>query len=288
MGFWVTLIEQPALFTVAAALMGLLAGSFLNVVVHRLPLMLAREWREQAQAILGLPVECHSRCDLAWPRSQCPRCRQVIRAWQNIPLISYLALRGRCAQCKGAIGVRYPMVEVAAAALAVLVAWRFGPGTTALWMMLLSWGLLALSLIDAEHRLLPDYLVLPLLWLGLLLNAFELQVALVDALYGAVAGYLSLWTVFWLFKWATGKDGMGYGDFKLLALLGAWGGWQVLPLTLLLSSVLGALVGLYLLGFRGAARGTEMPFGPCLAIAGWIAVLWGDEIHASYLHMIGL
>lgn len=287
MNAWSLIVDNPPFFYSLAALLGLLVGSFLNVLVHRLPVMLERQWQQEAQEVLGLEQTTHERFDLCLPASRCPHCQHRIRAWENIPLLSYLALRGRCSACKGRISVRYPLVELASALLSLLVAWHFGPGLAALAVLLLTWGLIALSLIDADHQLLPDALVLPLLWLGLIVNASGLLVPLADAVWGAVAGYLSLWSVYWLFKLVTGKEGMGYGDFKLLAMLGAWGGWQVLPLTLMLASLAGALIGLALVRLRRAQMGAAVPFGPYLAIAGWIAVLWGDEIVASYLQLPG-
>ena len=273
-----TLARQPLFYLGCALLLGLIVGSFLNVLVHRLPIMLQQQWQAEAREVLDLPSEHPpERYDLILPASQCPHCGHRIRAWENIPLLSYLLLRGRCSSCRGAISVRYPLVELGCAALTVFVAWHLGANSAALALMLFSWGLLAMSLIDLEHRLLPDALVLPLLWLGLIVNAFELFVPLADALWGAVAGYLSLWSVFWLFKVITGKEGMGYGDFKLLALIGAWGGWQILPLTLLLSSLLGAVIGLITLRVKGLKASTPIPFGPYLAIAGWIALLWGGH-----------
>ncbi|CAM3918764.1 Type 4 prepilin-like proteins leader peptide-processing enzyme [Pseudomonas reidholzensis] len=287
MNVWTFLAAQPAYFLALATLLGLLVGSFLNVLVHRLPIMLERQWQREAQEVLELPVAEHARFDLSLPASHCPHCGHGIRAWENIPLLSYVWLRGRCSACKAAISPRYPLVELACAGLSLVVAWHFGPGVQALCALLLTWCLLALSLIDSEHQLLPDVLVLPMVWVGLMVNAFGVYVPLNEALWGAVIGYLSLWTVYWVFKLVTGKEGMGYGDFKLLALIGAWGGWQVLPLTLLLSSVVGAVIGLCLLRLRKASMGTAMPFGPYLAIAGWIAVLWGDEMYASYLQLLG-
>lgn len=287
MNAWTVIVDHPPFFLALAALLGLLVGSFLNVLAYRLPIMLERQWQREAQALLGLAQDEHTRFDLCLPASRCPHCQQPIRAWENIPLLSYLALRGRCSGCKARISPRYPLVELACALLSWLVAWHFGPGIEALAVMLLTWGLLALSLIDAEHQLLPDVLVLPLLWLGLIVNAFGLLVPLSDALWGAVAGYLSLWSVYWAFKLVTGKEGMGFGDFKLLAMLGAWGGWQILPLTLMLASLVGALVGLALVRLKRAQMGAALPFGPYLAIAGWIALLWGDEIVASYLQLLG-
>lgn len=287
MNLWTFLADQPGFFLTSAAVLGLLVGSFLNVLVHRLPLMLERQWQNEAREVLGMPVEAHERFDLCLPASHCPGCGHRIRAWENIPVVSYLALRGRCSACKGRISLRYPLVELACAGLSLVVAWHFGVSGQALLALVLTWCLLALSLIDAEHQLLPDVLVLPTLWLGLVVNAFGVFVPLADAVWGAVVGYLSLWSVYWLFRLVTGKEGLGYGDFKLLALLGAWGGWQVLPLTLLLSSVVGAVIGLCLLRLRKASLGTTMPFGPYLAIAGWIAWLWGDEIYASYMQLLG-
>ncbi|MBC3423997.1 A24 family peptidase [Pseudomonas sp. RW3S2] len=287
MNLWTFLADQPGFFLASAAVLGLLVGSFLNVLVHRLPVMLERQWQNEAREVLGMPVQAHERFDLCLPASHCPSCGHRIRAWENIPVVSYLALRGRCSACKGRISPRYPLVELACAGLSLVVAWHFGVSVQALLALVLTWCLLALSLIDAEHQLLPDVLVLPTLWLGLVVNAFGLFVPLADALWGAVVGYLSLWSVYWLFRLVTGKEGLGYGDFKLLALLGAWGGWQVLPLTLLLSSVVGAVIGLCLLRLRKGSLGTTMPFGPYLAIAGWIAWLWGDEIYASYMQLLG-
>ncbi|MCP8634031.1 A24 family peptidase [Pseudomonas mosselii] len=287
MNAWAVVIDHPPFFYALAAVLGLLVGSFLNVLAYRLPLMLERQWQREAQEVLGLPQAERERFDLCLPASRCPHCQRPIRAWENIPVLSYVALRGRCSGCKARISVRYPLVELATALLSLLVAWHFGPGMEALAVMLLTWGLIGLSLIDAEHQLLPDVLVLPLLWLGLVVNAFGLLVPLADAVWGAVAGYLSLWAVYWVFKLVTGKEGMGFGDFKLLAMLGAWGGWQVLPLTLMLASLVGALIGLTLVRLKRTQMGAALPFGPYLAIAGWIAVLWGDEIVASYLQLLG-
>ncbi|WP_321862608.1 A24 family peptidase [Pseudomonas paraveronii] len=282
------LSQQPWAFVVMALVLGLIVGSFLNVLVWRLPKMLEREWRAQAHEVLGLPGDpVGPRYNLMQPNSCCPHCNQPIRPWENIPLLSYLMLRGRCTHCREAISARYTFTELACAVISAVVAWHFGFGWQAGAVMLLSWGLLAMSLIDVDHQLLPDVLVLPLLWLGLMLNSIELLVPLPDALWGAVIGYMSLWTVFWLFKLATGKDGMGYGDFKLLALLGAWGGWQILPMTLLISSLVGVCGGLILLRRSKTQTSAPMPFGPYLAIAGWIAVLWGGQITDFYLQSVG-
>jgi leader peptidase (prepilin peptidase)/N-methyltransferase len=283
------LTAYPMAFVALALLVGLLVGSFLNVVIWRLPKMLERDWRLQAHDILGQPLDTpQPTYNLMLPHSHCPHCDHSIRAWDNIPLISYVFLRGRCSNCAASISKRYPLTELACGVLSAFIAWHFGFGWPACLVLVLTWGLLAMSLIDAEHQLLPDVLVLPLLWLGLIVNSFDLFVPLHEALWGAIAGYLVLWSVFWLFKLITGKDGMGYGDFKLLAMLGAWGGWQILPLILLLSSFVGAIIGVTLLRFRNAKTSTPIPFGPYLAIAGWIALLWGGQITDFYWQFVGL
>ncbi|MCZ4321111.1 prepilin peptidase [Pseudomonas anguilliseptica] len=275
-------------FVLCALMIGLLVGSFLNVVVYRLPKMMQRDWREQAREILELPADPQTATfNLVLPNSSCPHCSHEIKPWENIPVISYLFLRGKCSSCKSPISLRYPLVELTCGLLSAFIAWHFGFTWQAGAMLLLTWGLLAMSLIDVDHQLLPDSLVLPLLWLGLIANSFGLFASLQDALWGAIAGYLSLWLVYWLFKLVTGKEGMGYGDFKLLAMLGAWGGWQVLPLTILLSSLVGAVLGLIMLRLRNAETSTPIPFGPYLAIAGWIALLWGEQITSSYLQIAG-
>ncbi|MDF9903396.1 UNVERIFIED_ORG: leader peptidase (prepilin peptidase)/N-methyltransferase [Pseudomonas reinekei] len=283
------LIHSPLAFVLLAGITGLLVGSFLNVVIWRLPKMLERDWREQAHDILGLPGETPlPTYNLLLPHSQCPHCDHRIRAWENIPLLSYVFLRGRCSACAAAISPRYPLTELACGLLSAFVAWHFGFGWPACLVLVMSWGLLAMSLIDAEHQILPDVLVLPLMWLGLVVNSFGLFVSLHEALWGAITGYSVLWSVFWLFKLITGKDGMGHGDFKLLAMLGAWGGWQILPLTILLSSLVGAIIGLITLRLRHAKTSTPIPFGPYLAIAGWIALLWGGQITDLYWQYVGL
>ncbi len=279
--------HAPA-FVLCTLLVGLLIGSFLNVVVYRLPKMLMHDWQAQAREILNLPAEADKQTfNLILPNSSCPHCAHEIKPWENIPIFSWLFLRGKCSACKAPISTRYPLVELTCGLLSAYVAWHFGFTWQAGSMLLLSWGLLAMSLIDADHQLLPDALVLPLLWLGLIVNQFGLFASPADALWGAIAGYLSLWSVYWLFKLVTGKEGMGYGDFKLLAMLGAWGGWQILPLTILLSSLVGAVLGVIMLRLRNAETSTPIPFGPYLAIAGWIALLWGEQITASYLQIAG-
>ncbi|TBU92984.1 prepilin peptidase [Phytopseudomonas dryadis] len=282
------LASQPLAFVLCTLLLGLLIGSFLNVLIYRLPKMMQRDWRIQAREILELPAEpAGATFNLVLPHSTCPQCQHEIRPWENIPLLSYLLLRGKCASCKTPISLRYPLVELACGLLSAYIAWHFGFTWQAASMLVLTWGLLAMSLIDADHQLLPDALVLPLLWLGLIVNCLGLFTSLEDALWGAIAGYLSLWSVYWLFKLITGKEGMGYGDFKLLAMLGAWGGWQVLPLTILLSSLVGAVLGVIMLRLRNAETSTPIPFGPYLAIAGWIALLWGERITGTYLQFAG-
>jgi leader peptidase (prepilin peptidase)/N-methyltransferase len=279
--------SMPA-FVLSITLLGLLIGSFLNVVIYRLPVMMQRDWRQQAREILELPEEPkQDTFNLILPNSCCPNCGHQIRPWENIPVVSYLFLRGKCAGCKAPISKRYPLIELACGLLSGYVAFHYGFGWQAAGVLVLTWGLLAMSMIDCDHQLLPDALVLPLLWLGLIANHFGIITNLEDALWGAIAGYLSLWSVYWLFKLLTGKEGMGYGDFKLLAMLGAWGGWQVLPLTILLSSLVGAVLGVIMLRLRNQETSTPIPFGPYLAIAGWIALLWGDQITGTYLQFAG-
>ncbi|EZQ18917.1 methyltransferase [Halopseudomonas bauzanensis] len=283
------LASQLLAFVVVAGLLGLVVGSFLNVVIHRLPKMMERDWLQQAREMLHpeQPQTEQPVYNLVLPHSHCPHCQTEIKPWQNLPLISYALLRGRCGSCRERISARYPLVELLTAVLSIVVAWQFGFGWPAAGMLLLTWTLIALSLIDADTQLLPDAIVLPMLWLGLIANSFGLFTDIHSALWGAVFGYLSLWSVYWLFKLITGKEGMGYGDFKLLAMLGAWGGWQVLPLTILLSSLVGAILGIIILKTRGDSNSTPLPFGPYLAIAGWIAIIWGDWITGTYLRFAG-
>lgn len=295
---WIELFSQnPLLFVALATLLGLLVGSFLNVLVYRLPKMLYADWQQQAREILidsgelaadSVRPVTPARFNLLVPRSACPHCQHVIKPWENIPLLSWLALKGKCSGCQQAISKRYPLVELASGILSAVVAWKLGFGLPAMAMLLLTWGLLAMSLIDADHQLLPDILVLPLLWLGLLLNTQGMFVSLSDAVLGAAIGYLSLWSIYWLFKLIMGKEGMGYGDFKLLAMLGAWGGWQVLPLTILLSSLVGAVLGIIILRLQKEGMEKPIPYGPYLAVAGWIALLWGNQITQAYLEFAGL
>lgn len=280
--------DSPLLCAVAAGLLGLIVGSFLNVVIHRLPLMLEREWRSQCAALLGQPPPAAPTLNLWTPRSQCPACGHPIRARHNIPLLSFILLRGRCADCHAPIAWRYPAVEAASAALAAVTAWRFGCSAQAAAALLLTWALLALSLIDLERRLLPDSITQPLLWLGLALALAGVFTDLRAGVLGAMAGYLSLWSVYWLFRLLTGKEGMGAGDFKLLALLGAWQGWQQLPAIVILAAGAGSIVGGALILLRRHERHVPIPFGPFLAVAGWISLLWGAALNQAYLRWSGV
>lgn len=281
--------QSPAFFIFAISLLGALVGSFLNVVIHRLPIMMERQWRQQCAEFDPQPVSVAAEpYNLAQPRSRCPHCNHQIRAWENIPVISYLLLRGKCSGCGAPISLRYPIIEAATAALSGFAAWHFGFGWEAGAALLLSWTLITLTMIDIDHQLLPDSITLPLLWVGLLLNLSGLFTDTHSAIIGAVAGYLMLWSVYWGFKLITGKEGMGYGDFKLLALLGAWMGWQMLPLIILLSSLVGAVIGIGLILLRGRDHNIPIPFGPYLAIAGLIALYWGEAITSAYLRVSGL
>ncbi|WP_231895340.1 A24 family peptidase [Vogesella sp. LIG4] len=272
-----------ALQTGLALVLGLLIGSFLNVVIHRLPKMMERQWQAECASMSGSDAPEPPRYNLVYPPSACVHCQAPIRAWQNIPLLSFALQRGRCANCGGAISWRYPLVELVSGLMLAAFAGHWGLSGYWLWASGFGLTLLALALIDAATQLLPDDLTYPLLWAGLLFNLDAGFVPLSQAVVGAVAGYLILWSVYWLFKLTTGKEGMGYGDFKLLAALGAWLGWQMLPLIILLSSLVGALVGIVLMAAARQGRGQPMPFGPYLAAAGLIAFLWGKPILAWYL-----
>jgi len=285
----------PLALLVLTAVVGLVAGSFLNVVAYRLPIMMELAWRAQAAELdtHGVPVPEHAktaRFDLAWPPSTCPHCGRRIAAIENVPVLSFLALRGRCAGCGVRISARYPLVEGVAAALGVAVAYQFGPTWQTVAALGFTWSLLALTLIDLDHKLLPDSITLPLLWAGLVIAAVPIGAQplftdLHSSVLGAVAGYLSLWTVYQLFKLITGKEGMGYGDFKLLAAIGAWLGWQKLPLVILASAAVGSVVGVTLIVAGGRSRHVPIPFGPYLAAAGWIALLWGEPLIRLYARL---
>ncbi|MFQ2181787.1 prepilin peptidase [Aeromonas veronii] len=275
----------PWLYFSLVFLFSLMIGSFLNVVIHRLPIMLEREWQAEYRSYFATDEEATApECyNLMVPRSACPHCGHAITALENIPLLSWLWLKGRCRDCQTPISARYPLVELLTALLSVAVAMVITPGWGTLAALLLTWVLVALTFIDLGKMLLPDQLTLPLLWGGLLFNLAGGFVPLADAVIGAMAGYLVLWSLYWAFKLLTGKEGMGYGDFKLLAALGAWLGWQALPIILLLSSLVGAVIGISLIALQKHHQGKPIPFGPYLAIAGWIALLWGDTITRWYL-----
>lgn len=285
--------ESAPLFVGVVFAFWLIIGSFLNVVIYRLPIMMKREWHEQCEELgnsLRNEELPEGRFDLIIPRSRCPSCGAMIKAWHNIPVASYLILGGRCATCGAAIPTRYPLVEMMTAVLAAACAWRFGVSWETVMAIVMTTALVPVAMIDADTQLIPDSIVLPLLWVGLAMSLFHplagaetLFIAPRDAIVGAMAGYLSLWSVFHLFKLLTGKEGMGYGDFKLLAALGAWLGWQQLPLIILLSAAVGAIVGIAMMILRNHARSVPIPFGPFLAAAGWIAMLFGDTIRTTYL-----
>lgn len=298
-------VENHAVFAGSVFVLGLIIGSFLNVVIYRLPIMLEREWRAQAAELLPA-IHDHSstatmielvpeRLTLSTPRSACPVCKAPIKAWQNIPVLSWLLLRGRCAACNAKISARYPLVELATGILSAWVAWHFGFGAPAACALLITWATIALTGIDIDHQLLPDGITLPLMWAGLMaavlvgpIAGSTIPVSARDALVGAASGYLSLWLVFHIFRLITGKEGMGYGDFKLFAALGAWLGWKLLPLVILLSAAAGAVLGILMILLRGRDRSAPMPFGPYLAAAGWIAMMYGDVLMDSYMRVSGL
>ena len=296
------LSASPAFFVASCLVVGLLVGSFLNVVIHRLPIMLERQWREECEALARegassgphSPPQPRARFDLIVPRSACPACHAPITALQNVPIVSYLVLKGRCAACGVRISARYPLIEALTGALFALVGWRFGFGGPALAALVLTGFLVALTFIDIDHQLLPDALTLPLLWIGLLLSLTAAQpgrapipVDLRSSVIGAAAGYASLWCVFQLFRLATGKEGMGYGDFKLFAALGAWLGWQMLLPVILVAAAVGAFYGIVLIVLKGRDRGSPIPFGPFLAASGWLTLLFGHELVARYLSLLG-
>jgi len=287
--------ENPLLFVVVIFLFALLVGSFLNVVIYRLPIMMEREWREQCDEIAATPATelPEGRFDLVMPRSCCTSCGQQITALQNIPVISYLILGGKCGHCKAPISGRYPIVELFTAVMTAIVAWKFGFGWESAAAIFMTFSLIAISVIDIDHQIIPDSLSLPLLWAGLLMSLFHplsgadmLFVSPTDSIVGAIAGYLALWSIYHLFRLVTGKEGMGYGDFKLLAALGAWLGWQMLPLVIMLSAVVGATVGIALIVFKRHDKNVPIPFGPYLAAAGWIAMLYGPQLNDQYLGLM--
>ena len=284
------LAANPPVLLVSTALLGLMIGSFLNVVIFRLPKMMERDWREQCAEIVdgeAAPKE-QPAYNLVVPRSRCPSCGHQISALQNVPVLSYLLQKGRCAECGWRIPLRYPGVELLTALLSVVVVWRFGFSIESAGALLLSWALIALAFIDFDTQYLPDSITLPFLWLGLAFNLTATFAPIQASVIGAIAGYLILWSVYHLFRLVTGKEGMGYGDFKLLAVFGAWLGWSALPLIVLLSSLVGAIIGVAMIALRGHDKNIPIPFGPYLAIAGWVALLWGDQLLNAYLGVSGL
>ncbi|WP_144212246.1 prepilin peptidase [Shewanella donghaensis] len=295
-----TMSQYPWLFMLISFIFAATIGSFLNVVIHRFPVMMKREWqsecnfylseyhpdivKEVGEKRLNKPIDHYpEKYNLVVPNSACPKCKTNIKAWHNLPVLGWLLLKGKCASCKTAISPRYPIIEFITGALIATLAWHFGPTWQFLFSSILTFVLVALTGIDLDEMLLPDQLTLPILWLGLIINLNGVFASPTDSLIGAAAGYLSLWSVFWLFKLVTGKEGMGYGDFKLLAVFGAWLGWQFLPLIILLSSLVGAFVGITLIIFKRLAKGNPIPFGPYIALAGWIALIWGQDIINWYL-----
>ena len=287
--------SQLWFYLTTVGLVSLCVGSFLNVVIYRLPLMMQREWQSECRLLLddelntnqAKPKNTSEPFNLVKPNSTCPKCKTAIKPWQNIPIISWLILKGKCASCSNPISIRYPAIEAITALLSLVVAYTFGATEQALLYIVITWALVALTFIDIDHMLLPDQLTLPLVWLALIAAVAGITITPSDAIMGAAFGYLSLWSVFWLFKLVTGKEGMGYGDFKLLALFGALLGWQSLLTIILLSSVVGAIIGIALLSIQGKDKASPIPFGPYLAIAGWITLLWGNHLQSAYFNLIG-
>ena len=284
------IFEQEPWFLYACILpLGLVVGSFLNVVIYRLPLMMDAGWRRDCCELLEVEQGREDEVlTLASPNSHCPHCKAPVKPWQNIPVLSYLLLRGKCGNCAAPISLRYPIIETVSGLLTVALGFYLGASWQLVGAMLLTWALIALTMIDIDHQLLPDNITLPLLWLGLAFNINDTYVSLEAAVLGAIFGYLILWSVYWLFKLVTGKEGMGYGDFKLLAALGAWLGWQALPLIILMSSLVGAVVGIALMIIKRRGKEIPIPFGPYLAAAGWICLIWGDALLARYLGASGI
>jgi leader peptidase (prepilin peptidase)/N-methyltransferase len=283
MSFITLLQTAPILFISLCATIGLMVGSFLNVVILRLPKMMEREWHQQCAELRGETIETLPPLSIAKPRSACPHCQHKITALENIPILSYLVLRGRCSQCNTSISPRYPIIEALTGIISGFVAWNFGYGFLALAALIFVWAMIALAFIDLDTQLLPDDITLPLLWAGLLVNLGDGFTDIRSAIIGAVSGFLALWSVYWCFKIATGKEGMGYGDFKLLAVIGAWFGWKMLPLVILISSLVGAVVGIGLIVITKHGRTVPIPFGPYLVGGGLIALFWGNQLNHTYL-----
>ncbi|MGL1958660.1 MAG: A24 family peptidase [Colwellia sp.] len=283
--------QSPTAFNIFVVIFSLMIGSFLNVVVYRLPKMMHNAWYQECREFLAdevkdVPAQKLDAITLSKPDSTCPHCAHKIRFYENIPIVSWLFLKGKCSQCNNKISIRYPLVEASTAILSLIIAYKFGVTAQTLLLLILTWGLICLTLIDLDHMLLPDQITMPLLWLGLLVNINGLFVPLTEAIIGAAVGYMSLFSVFWLFKLLTGKEGMGFGDFKLLALFGAWLGWQLLPILILMASVVGAIIGISLMIFKNHQRDQAIPFGPYLAVAGWVTLLWGEGIWSWYLQQL--
>ncbi len=290
MSLFQLLQSNPSFLYFATILLGLAVGSFLNVVIYRLPVMLEREWKAQCEELLNdkEAPDDEKTFNLITPRSRCPKCDHLITALENIPVISYLLQKGKCTECGTKISPRYPIIETLTAILSLVVVWKFGFSWQAGAGLVLTWSLIALTFIDLDTFLLPDNITLPFLWLGVLISFWGIFVNLNTSVIGAIAGYLSLWLVYWAFKLLLKKEGMGYGDFKLLAMLGAWLGWQSLPLIIILSSLVGAVVGIAMILFKGHDKNKPIPFGPYLATAGWIALIWGNDITRAYLQFSGI
>ncbi len=286
MSFIYLLQNSSAFFISFCSIIGLAMGSFLNVVIYRLPKMLEREWREQCAELRGEPVEVWPPYNIVAPRSACPHCGHKISALENIPLISYLVLRGRCSRCSATISLRYPAIEALASFISGFIAWHFGFGLIAFAALVFAWAMIALAFIDIDTQLLPNDITLPLLWAGLLVNLGEGFTDIRSAVIGAVAGYLALWSVYWGYKLITGKEGMGQGDFKLLAVIGAWLGWQMLPLVILFSSLVGSIAGLGMILIAKHGRHVPIPFGPYLVGGGFVALFWGNQINRAYFNLI--
>jgi len=282
--------QNDWLLLTALVSLGLVVGSFLNVVIYRLPLMMESRWRKDCCELLEVEQEAQGDAplNLSTPNSHCPHCKAAIKPWQNIPVLSYLLLGGKCGNCGAPISMRYPLVEFATAILTVALFSQFDASLALLGAMIFTWSLVALTMIDIDHQLLPDDITLPLMWLGIAFSLAGATISLQDSVLGAMLGYLSLWSVYWLFKLATGKEGMGYGDFKLLAAMGAWLGWQSIPMLILLSSLVGAVCGIALMIATRRGKDIPIPFGPYLAMAGWITLMWGDRLLAYYMGATGL
>ena len=277
-------LQNPGIFYIFVVLVGLSVGSFLNVVIYRFPLMMENDWKSQCRELLELDEVSQEKITLSKPASTCPHCGHKIRAWENIPVISYLILKGKCSKCKSSISPQYPLIELLTGCLSLAVAIKFGVSWQTLFALVLTWSLVSMSVIDIHKQILPDDITLPILWLGLIISTYSIFTDPVSSIIGAAAGYMILWCVYQLFKLLTGKEGMGFGDFKLLALFGAWFGWELLPLTIILSSATGAIIGILMIVVKKHEKSTPIPFGPYLAIAGWISMMWGSQIMHWYLN----